>query len=201
VIQISTFLVSGLLAARIERNRRTTEAQYKELQRQIVLRKEAEEQWTSFINTSLTAILTTDRRGTVLFGNRSGGRLFAGEDGAIIEGDNILSYMPFLVLPDDTHGSQLMLRTMLEGRALRKDQSVFYAQVWVSCYQTSAGLRMSVIVWDGSEQRREYEELGLRQLLASSHILTGAVAHEIRNLSAAISLHHHALSTCAGTRH
>src|SRR5439155_86996 len=39
-----------------------------------------------------------------------------------------------------------------------------------------------------------YEELGLRQLLASSHILTGAVAHEIRNLSAAISLHHRALS-------
>ena len=49
---------------------------------------------------------------------------------------------------------------MLEGRALQKDGSVFYAQVWVSCYQTSAGLRMSVIVWDASEQRREYEELG-----------------------------------------
>ena len=82
---------------------------------------------------------------------------------------------------------------MVEGRALQKDRSVFYAQVWVSCYQTSAGLRMSVIVWDASEQRREYEELGLRQLLASSHILSGAVAHEIRNLSTAISLHYHAL--------
>ena len=35
---------------------------------------------------------------------------------------------------------------------------------------------------------------GLGQLLASSHILTGAVAHEIRNLAGAISLHHHALS-------
>jgi PAS domain-containing protein len=102
VIQISTFLVSGLLAARIERNRRTTEAQYKELQRQIVLRKEAEEQWTSFINTSLTAIVTTDSRGTVIFANRSGGRMFGGVDGAIIERDNILSYLPFLVLPDDT---------------------------------------------------------------------------------------------------
>jgi len=194
LIQISVFVVSGLLAARIDRNRRVTEVQYQELQRQTVLRQEAEEQWISFINTSLAAILTTDGRGTILLANHSAGRMFAGTEGANVEGDNILTYLPFLVLPDSMQGAQLRLRTMLEGRALQKDRSVFYAQVWISCYQTSAGLRMSVIVWDASEQRREYEELGLRQLLASSHILTGAVAHEIRNLSTAISLHHHVLS-------
>jgi len=192
-IQISVFVVGGLLAARIDRNRRVTEIQYRELQRQIVLRQEAEEQWVSFINTSLAAILTTDGRGTILLANHSAGRMFAGAEGANIEGDNIFTYLPFLVLPDSMQDAKLRLRTMLEGRALQKDRSVFYAQVWVSCYQTSAGLRMSVIVWDASEQRRESEELGLRQLLASSHILTGAVAHEIRNLSTAISLHHHAL--------
>ena len=192
-IQISVFVVGGLLAARIDRNRRVTEIQYRELQRQIVLRQEAEEQWVSFINTSLAAILTTDGRGTILLANHSAGRMFAGAEGANIEGDNILTYLPFLVLPDSMQDAKLRLRTMLEGRALQKDRSIFYAQVWVSCYQTSAGLRMSVIVWDASEQRRESEELGLRQLLASSHILTGAVAHEIRNLSTAISLHHHAL--------
>lgn len=194
LIQVSVFLVCGLLAARIDRNRRVTEDHYAELQRQIVLRKEAEEQWFSFINTSLAAILTTDGRGTVVLANSSAGRLFGGAEGASIEGDNILRYLPFLILPDSTQGTHLRLRTMLEGRALKKDRSVFYAQVWVSCYQTSAGIRMSVIVWDASEQRRDYEELGLRQLLASSHILTGAVAHEIRNLAVAISLHHHVLS-------
>jgi len=193
-IQISVFVVGGLLAARVDRNHRVTQAQYKELQRQIVLRREAEEQWISFADASLAAILTTDGRGTVLLANQAAERLFGGAEGATIEGDNILTYLPFLVLPDSLDGAQLRLRTMLEGRALEKDRSVFYAQVWVSCYQTSAGLRMSVIVWDASEQRREYEELGLRQLLASSHILTGAVAHEIRNLSTAISLHLHALS-------
>ena len=194
LIQISVFVVGGLLTARIDRNRLITKAQYEELQRQILLRQEAEEQWVSFINTSLAGILTTDGRGTILLANHSAGRLFGGAEGATIEGENILSYLPFLVLPDRIQGARLRLRTMVEGRALQKDRSVFYAQVWVSCYQTSAGLRMSVIVWDASEQRREYEELGLRQLLASSHILTGAVAHEIRNLSTAISLHHHALS-------
>src|SRR5260370_20950336 len=125
MIQISTFVVCGFLAARIERNRRVTEAQYAELHHQIVLRKEAEEQWTSFINTSITAILTTDGHGTVLLANHSAGRLFGGADEAIIEGDNILTHLPFLVLPDNMHSTQLMLRTMLEGRALRKDRSVF----------------------------------------------------------------------------
>ena len=54
----------------------------------------------------------------------------------------------------------------------------------------STSVKLPGALW----RRREYEELGLPQLLASSHILTGAVTHEIRNLSAAISLHHHALS-------
>ena len=160
LIQTSMFIGCGLLAARIDRNRRVTETQYAELQRQIVLRQEAEEQWTSFINTSLAAILTTDGRGTVLLANHSAGRMFAGAEGANIEGDNILTYLPFLVLPDSMQGTKFRLRTMLEGRALQKDR------VWFSMLRSlgillpsrlSAGLRMSVIVWDASEQRREYE--------------------------------------------
>ena len=88
LIQISVFVVGGLLAARIDRNRRVTETQYEELQRQIVLRQEAEEQWVSFINTSLAGILTTDGRGTILLANQSAGRLFGGAEGATIEGGN-----------------------------------------------------------------------------------------------------------------
>jgi signal transduction histidine kinase len=85
-------------------------------------------------------------------------------------------------------------RTMVEGRGHRRDGSAFFAQVWLSTYRTTSGPRLAAIIWDASEQVREREELGLRQLLTSSRIFMGAISHEVRNLCAAISVVHLNLS-------
>jgi two-component system, LuxR family, sensor kinase FixL len=192
-IQAATFLVTGLLSARIEHNRQKSEHQLVELQRQTLLRQEAEDQLTAFIDTSLAAILTIDQDGVILLTNQSAERMFGKADGESLHGEEIVKYLPFLA-DRSTAGSGVMLRTMMEGRAARADHSAFYAQIWVSTYNTSVGIRRALIVWDASEQRREYEELGLQQLLNSSRILTGAVAHEVRNMAAAISAHSYQLS-------
>jgi two-component system, LuxR family, sensor kinase FixL len=180
IIQPLTFLAAGLFVARMEQNRRRTEAQ------------EAEEQLKAVIDSSITAIVTSNAEGTIVLANRSAQSLFGQDEGKPLEGQNIANYLPFL--ENSNSGSKLMLRTTMEGRARRADGSWFYAQAWVSSYETRLGFRTAVIAWDASEQRRDSEEQGLQQLLSSSHILTGAVAHEARNLSAAIAVHHRNLS-------
>jgi signal transduction histidine kinase len=67
---------------------------------------------------------------------------------------------------------------------------VFPADVWLSSYETHSGSRLAAIVLDASEDLREREEEGLHRLLSQSHIVAGAVWHEVRNLCAAIAVVH-----------
>ena len=196
-LQGATLVVAGLFASRMEQNRRRIEYQFLHLERQAELRAETEEQLAALINTSVTAILTTDSEGTILLANQSAKNLFAVAESRSLEGTNIAAYLPFLASTRPKPDAPLMLRTMVEGRGVRTDGSGFLAQAWVSSYQTTSGFRRAMIAWDASEQRQEIEELGLRQLMMSSHVLTGAVAHEVRNLSAAISVIHRNLSQTA----
>jgi C4-dicarboxylate-specific signal transduction histidine kinase len=57
-------------------------------------------------------------------------------------------------------------------------------------FKTPAGLRLTAVIADASEQLRDREEIGLRQLLMNSRIIAGAVSHEIRNLAAAAEALH-----------
>src|SRR5205823_5968631 len=50
------------------------------------------------------------------------------------------------------------------------------------------GIRLAAIVVDSSEEMRDREEQGLRQLMRGNRIAAAAVSHEVRNLCSAISL-------------
>jgi signal transduction histidine kinase len=76
----------------------------------------------------------------------------------------------------------------------RDNGEVFLANVFFSTYKTAAGPRLAALVFDGSEELRDREESSLRQLLAASRILVGAVSHEIRNVCGAIAVVHENLA-------
>lgn len=189
VIIVSTFSVAGLFAAQMGYNRRRLETQLSELGTQIRLRKEAEEEIRVLIETSAAAIVTVGADGKIIQSNQSAERML-GFDGESMRGQSIVTFLPFLGGLEARMREAPAFRTMVEGRGKRRDGSAFFAQVWFSTYQTSSGPRLAAIIWDASEQVREREELGLRQLMSSSRIFMGAVSHEVRNLCAAISVVH-----------
>jgi signal transduction histidine kinase len=87
---------------------------------------------------------------------------------------------------------------MVEASGRRQDGEGFFSQAWVSTYNTGSGLSLAVILLDVTEQIRDREETGLKQLLRNSRIIAGAVSHELRNLAAAASVLHHNLSRSPG---
>ncbi len=52
----------------------------------------------------------------------------------------------------------------------------------------AGGIRLAAIVVDSSEEMRDREEQGLRQLIRGNRIAAAAVSHEVRNLCSAIAL-------------
>ncbi len=189
VIVVTTFTVAGLFAAQMGLNRRRLESQLRELGQQIRLRQEAEEELRVLIETSAAAIVTVGADGKIIQSNQAAERML-GFDGGTLRGQPLVNFLPFLAGLEARMSQTPAFRTMVEGRGRRNDGSQFFAQVWFSTYQTSTGPRLAAIVWDASEQVREREELGLRQLVSSSKIFMGAVSHEVRNLCAAISVVH-----------
>ena len=93
-----------------------------------------------------------------------------------------------------------MTRTMVEARGRRRDGEEFYLQAWVSAYVSGSGPRLAAILLDTTEQIRDREEAGLRQLLTNSRIIAGAVSHELRNLAAAAAVLHLNMTRIPGIR-
>jgi PAS domain S-box-containing protein len=193
VILFSTFIVAGLFASEMGANRRRLEAQLRELDRQIRLRREAEEELKVLIDSSAAAIVTVGPQGRILQANRAAETIFGAEPRQL-NGEPIAAYLPFLAPVVEHLGRSTAFRTTIDGRGRRRGGEGFFAQVSFSTYETSSGPRLAAIVWDASEQVREREELGLRQLISSSRILMGAVSHEVRNLCSAIAVVHLNLS-------
>jgi signal transduction histidine kinase len=80
------------------------------------------------------------------------------------------------------------LRTAVQCQGNRENGEIFLAHIWFSTYYSTEGGRLAAIVVDSSEEMREREEEGLQQLLRGNRIAAAALAHEVRNLSVAMSL-------------
>ena len=89
-----------------------------------------------------------------------------------------------------TASAPSMFRPLMEASGTRKDGEAFFSQAWISTYDGPTGRRLNVILSDVTEQIRDREESGLRQLLSNSRIIAGAVSHELRNLAATASVLH-----------
>src|SRR5205814_6503833 len=79
-------------------------------------------------------------------------------------------------------------RTAAQSQTRRETAGIFMAPTWFSSYASPDGRRLAAIVVDSSEEMRDREEQGLRQLMKGNRIAQAAVSHEIRNLCGAISV-------------
>jgi PAS domain S-box-containing protein len=158
------------------------------VRREQELRREAEEQLRILVESSPAAILTIAGDGTVLAANRAADGLFLLPPGDTLRGRAIHTYLPVL-----TDALQMLkgtepFRTAVQSQGRRQNGEIFMAHTWFSSYRSAEGMRLAAIVVDSTEEMRDREEQGLRQLIKGNRIAAAAVAHEVRNLSAAISV-------------
>jgi signal transduction histidine kinase len=178
----------GLLIVERVQSRRNQAQSIQRLHQESELREKAEQEARALIESSPAAIITIAPDGRIKMTNSAAKRLLRLE--ASISGDWIANYFPVL---GELMTSNRILRlagTMVEGNGRRSDGVTFFAQMWLSSYQTAEGLQIAAVVADASDYLRDREEMGLRQLLMSSRVIAAAVSHEIRNIAAAADALH-----------
>ena len=189
ILTFAAFFGTGLFVFESARNRRLANQHLREIEKEVGLRREAEEQLKFLIESSPATIFTLDGSGQVLLANDAAHRLL-GIEPHKLEGQYISRYFPALaVVPTITEETQAF-RTVMECRGWRQNGEVLLAHIWFSTYRTVSGPRLAAVVFDASEDLREREEFSLQQLQAASKILVGAVCHEIRNMCGAIAAVH-----------
>jgi len=193
------FIGIGLLIAQLVRNRRVVLQHVAELENEMSLRHDAEEQLQILVESSPAAIVTIDATGTILLANQAAQQLLAPDDSSL-RGGKIASYLPALQTAVESRPSR-SFRTNLQCRGQRSTGEAFLAGIWFSTYNTISGPRLAAVIVDLSEDLRDREDLSLDYLLKNSRILVGAMAHEVRNLSAAALVVHKNLSRVAELQH
>jgi len=199
VFSSAGFIGTGLFISELLRNRRIVLKHIEELKDQVQLRQDAEEQLRMLVESSPAAIITIDSNGIILLANEAAQRLLAPETQPL-RGQTIGSYLPSLQTAVQTHPSRVF-RTTLQCRGQRSDGEAFLAGIWFSTYSSIAGPRLAAIIVDLSEDLRSREDLSLDHLLKNSRILMSAVAHEVRNLCAAVLVVQKNLSRLSELQH
>jgi len=191
VVAVAAFAMTGFFASELNHRRRMLGEHLSALEKQIHLRREAEQRLLILIDTSPLAILTLNSRGQVDLANESA-RLLLGFESGQLQGQPVEPYLP--LLGRMLHRGGRNIRTNVEFRGQRRNGDIFLASVWLSTYQTSSGPGLAAVVWDSSENLRDREGAGLDSMMATSRVLVGAVSHEIRNLASAAASAHAALA-------
>jgi two-component system, LuxR family, sensor kinase FixL len=182
------YFTSALFVGALVRNRQLVVENLARVEREQTLRREAEEQVRVLVESSPAAILTADQRGVILAANNAAGTLFSIPEGQSLQGRVITSYLP--LLDDALHldAAAQGFRTAAQCYGRREDGEMFLADTWFSTYQGPEGVRLAAIVVDSSEEMRDREEQGLRQLHRYNRIAAAAMSHDVRNLCSAASL-------------
>ncbi len=146
----------------------------------------------ALLESSPVGYLTVDSQGKIGMANAAACRLlgFASDSP---EGHPIEQYIPTLARLLESKQVVSLMQTMFEASGRRHTGETFFSQAWVSSYNDASGTRLAVVLSDVTEQIRNREESGLKQLLSNSRIVAGAVSHELRNLAAAASVLQHNL--------
>jgi C4-dicarboxylate-specific signal transduction histidine kinase len=188
VFAAAAYATSGLFITALIRNRRLMIEHLDKVSREQELRREAEEQLKILVESSPAAILTIAANGVVLAANRAASSLFLLPDGESLQGRGIRDYLPVLADALQLIDPPEPFRTAVQSQGRRMNGEIFMAHTWFSSYLSPEGMRLAAIVVDSTEEMRDREEQGLRQLMKGNRIAAAAVAHELRNLSAAISV-------------
>ena len=183
---ITTYVSTGLFVGEVLRSHRQTTQLMRELQREQKMREDAEGDLRALVASTPIAVLTLDETGRVLHANEASHRLIGCDEGEL-EGQPVDTYLPDLrdavVL-----GMRRKLKTSAPCRGISRNGDPIHAQAWFSTYETNSGRRLVAIVAEISEQFRDREESELQQSMVHSQAVVMALAHEVRNLSAAANL-------------
>jgi two-component system sensor kinase FixL len=196
-VSMVAFLGGALFGGELVRNRRVTMQLLRKTREEATTRLNAEREIRALIEASPAAVLTLNSDGTIAMANDAARQLL-GFDAGSPEGQPVEQYVPALAKLLTANDRAPRVRTMFETTGRRQGGEPFYLQMSVCAFDTSAGPRLAAIITDTTEQLREREESGLRQLLSSSKIVAGAVSHEIRNLTAAAAVLHNNLGLLPG---
>ncbi len=187
ILVFAAFFGAGLFVYESNKNRALTQKHVAALEKEMDLRRDAEEQLRVLVESSPAAIFTLDAQGNVLLANESAHHLLEVAPGKLA-GSKIGNYLPALAsVPPFSSGAQ-SFRTEMECPGRRDTGEVFLANIWFSTYRTRSGPRLAAVVVDVSEDLRNREESSLQQFMAGSRILVATVCHEIRNLCGAIGV-------------
>lgn len=194
VVAVTGFAMTGFFVVGLNRRRRTLQRHLAERETQIRLRQEAEDRLRVLIDTSPLAILTLDPQGLVILSNESARQLLGFDEGQTLTGVAVEPYLPILkrMLRSDRTGGYM--RTGVECKGQRRGGEVFQAHVWLSTYAGSDGPGLAAVIWDASENLRDREDAGFDSMMATSRVVIGAMAHEIRNLASAATTAYAALA-------
>ncbi len=200
-IAMAIFAFSGiaLFVAELARSRRIESESVRKLREESELRQEAEDDARALLESSPAAIITVGPDARIDMTNSAAKRILGlGSEPA--KGENIGDYFPVLATLMKSKQAAPAPVSMVEASGRRRSGEMFFAQMWLSVFQTPAGLRLTAVIADASEQLRDREEIGLRQLLMNSRIIAGAVSHEIRNLAAAAEALHGRVGLSQGVK-
>jgi two-component system sensor kinase FixL len=186
------YIGTGFFFSELASKRRLAAQHVDALEREVRLRRDAEQQLEALIESSPAAIVTLDSEGHIERSNQAAQQLLA-RDAQPLRAQSISRFLPALHTIAQTYQSRVF-RTALQCQGRRHDGEVFMAGIWFSTFSTVSGPRLAAIIVDLSEDIREREQLGLDQLLKNARIVMGAISHEVRNLCGAISVVHRNLS-------
>jgi two-component system sensor kinase FixL len=179
---VAVFALSGLFVSELARNQRLAIQHLALVEAGAQLQRETEAELRQLLESSPGAMLTVGPDGRILAANCAAMELL-GSGRESLSGQQVARYLPMMARLPSSVSEMGLIRTMVEGSARRASGESFFAQVWLSSYQTANGPRIAVVFSDATEVLRDREEMGLRQLLRSSRIVAAAVSHEVRNLS------------------
>jgi two-component system, LuxR family, sensor kinase FixL len=182
------YFSSALFVTALVKNRRLVDDSLQKIRAEQGLRREAETQLRLLIESSPAAILTADRKGVVLAANHAANQMFSLGDENTLLGRNIRTYLPVLGDALQLQGGSEAFRTAAQCQGRRENGEIFLAHTWFSSHGTPEATHISAIVVDSSEEMRDREEQNLRHLLHYNRITAAALAHEVRNISAAIAI-------------
>lgn len=178
----------GLLIVEMSRNRRRVILHYAGLKMEQELRRKAEEQLQTLVQSSPAAILTVDHDGLIIAANRAAGEMFGLDKDADLIGQPLGLFVSALGNALKLPSGSRQMRTSAWTWARRADGTMFPIATWFSTYGTGSGRHLAAIVVDVSEEIRDRERENFRHLLDSNRLLAGAVSHEIRNMCSAAAV-------------
>ncbi len=188
VFAVAAYCASGLFVTALIRKNEEAVQHLAKIEHEQALRREAEQQLKVLVESSPAAVLTLDAKGVVLAANRAAHLLFSIPDGQTLQGREIGKYIPMLNDALELDPERHRLRTAAQSQGNRENGEIFLANIWFSLYSAAEGKRLAAIIVDSSEELRDREEQGLRQLFRGNRIAAAAVSHEVRNFCSAMML-------------